>query len=442
MSKFSKLFGEDNLPTEKWYRLDNSAVIYPISITSTTQSLFRLSAEMRDYVDGESLAVAAKAVLERFPGFAVQLRSGVFRHYFDDNDYPPAVREDNGLLFQKIDFNRNNRYLFRLTYYKRRIFIDFFHALCDASGGMEFFKALIYQYLVEQGLNPTSHEGIKIVGENPVEGETEDAFLRYYKEFNLFGGVIGKMAGKDAFQIGGKRFKRVGYGLIQGSLPTDKLLALAKSYDCTVTVLIAALALLSVAETQTKAPLDKDLVAMIPVDLRRIFPSATLKNFTTVARVAVNPQKTPRTLPDFIAVIKENLANELNEAALREKLSATTILGIKWYLRILPLSIKSFFIKTGKLVSIHTKQTMIISNLGVVKLPDDVAACVKEIAFNPNVSHKVPINMGVVSYGGKTVVSFTRQLIATDIERAFFRRLSNEGFSAEDIEIISNFREK
>ena len=118
-----------NEPQGKWYRMDNSADIYPMSSTMTTMSIFRLSAEMEDYVDGDNLQAALADILPRFPTFAVQLRKGFFRYYFDANELEPRVFPDNGILFQKIDSLKNNRYLFRVQYYKKRISVDFFHGL-------------------------------------------------------------------------------------------------------------------------------------------------------------------------------------------------------------------------------------------------------------------------------------------------------------------------
>ena len=82
MSKFSEW-------QVKWYRMDNSADIYPMSSTATTMSIFRLSAEMENFVDGDNLETALKDILPRFPTFAVQLRKGFFRYYFDQNELPP-----------------------------------------------------------------------------------------------------------------------------------------------------------------------------------------------------------------------------------------------------------------------------------------------------------------------------------------------------------------
>ena len=429
-----------NEPQGKWYRMDNSADIYPMSSTMTTMSIFRLSAEMEDYVDGDNLQAALADILPRFPTFAVQLRKGFFRYYFDANELEPRVFPDNGILFQKIDSLKNNRYLFRVQYYKKRISVDFFHGLCDGTGAMEFLKALVYRYLDECGETLPPKGSVKVAGEPVKESETEDSISRYYTQYKLTGGVVGKMAGKNCFGIRGKRFKTLGYGLIHGYVSAEALHDVAKKMDCTVTALIAGAALLAIKKAYYKDnESGRDIVAMIPINLRKIFPSETLRNFTTLTKCAVCPAYTADRLSEYVAICKRALSEGLSDKKeLAEKLSLSAFYSTNPLMKILPVGLKTFFTKFGKAVSTQTKQTIIISNLGVVKLPDGMEEFVNRFTFSINISKKVPVNMGIVTYNGKTAISFTRMLVSTELEKQFFAILSELGL---EIEISSNLRE-
>lgn len=428
----------DNFNAENWYRLDNSAVIYPMSITVTTQSLFRLSAEMSDYVDDECLLDALINILPRFPAYKVVLRSGLFRHFFDYNNLTPVVRPDNGILFQKINFIANRHYLFRVSYYKNKINIDYFHGLCDATGAMEFLKSLVYRYIIERGIQPPPHGNIKIAEECVAEDELEDGFSKYYRPVDLFGGVIGEMAGKTAFALRGKRFVRIGYGLIQGSVSTDHLKDAAKKYGCSVTSFLTAAILLSIAEVYDKDTQKHDLAAMIPVNLRKWFPSGTLRNFTTLIKTFVNPKELPKNLGAYCSAVQTQLSKALDKESLLDKISLSSFMVRKWYMKLMPLFVKTLIVKVSKLLSTHTKQTLIISNLGQIDMPEGIEKYVSAFSFCPNVSRKVPDNVGIVSYNGKTVISFTRQLVSTRLEKQFFGKLLKEGI---EVSIVSNFRE-
>jgi len=429
---------DQNAPADIWYRLDNSAVIYPMSITATTQSLFRLSAEMTEYIDDECLLDAVKNILPRYPVYNVVLRSGLFRHFFDANNLPPIVKPDTGILFEKINFSANNHYLFRVGYYKNRIGIDFFHGLCDGTGAMEFLKSLVYQYVIERGYTPPPPGNIKITGQPVPEEEQEDGFTKFYRPVDLFGGVIGEMAGKDAFALRGRRFKRIGYGLIQGTVNTAALKEAAKRRNCSVNSYLVAMILLSITETYGKDTQNTDITAMIPVDLRRIFPSQTLRNFTTLVKVFINPKMVAPNLQLYCDEVQKQLAAAIDKERLLDKISLSSFLVRKWYIKLFPLPVKTLIVKLSKLLSRHTKQTIIISNLGQVTLPQGMEQYLHALSFCPNVSRKVPDNIGIVSCNGRTVISFTRQLVSTKLEKQFFACLVKEGL---EVSVVSNFRE-
>ena len=102
----------------------------------------------------------------------------------------------------------------------------------------------------------------------------------------------------------------------------------------------------------------------------------------------------------------------------------------------MPMFLKSFVSKIGKNISRQTTQTLIVSNVGQIKL--DPNGLVNRFMFNLNVSSKTPDNMAIVSYGDNTVISFTRKIVNTEIERDFFRSLSDMGLF---VRVSSNYRE-
>lgn len=427
------------MPNPKWYKLDYSSDIYPMSETATTMSIFRLSAEMKSFVDGENLATALKDIMPRFPTFSVMLRKGFFRYYFEYNDNEPPVFPDDGVCMRKIDIQKNNRFLFRVQYYKKRISIDFFHGLCDGTGAVEFLKALVYRYLDECGEDLPEHGDVKIVGEPIPESELEDSISKYYKGFDPFGGVVGKMAGKNCFGIRARHFKTLGYGVIQGNVNGEDLKKLAKEKGCTITALISALALYSIAKVYVKDTENVDLVAMIPINLRKIFPSNTVRNFTTLTKCYVNTGSTPLDLDKYVEICSKDIKEGTsNKDELSEKLSVSALLATNKFLKYTPLFLKELGTKIGKLGTKKTKQTLIISNVGIINLPSGMEDYVKRFSFNVNPSRKVPVNIGVASYNGITSITFTRNIVNTEFEREFFTTLVKLGVP---VEITSNLRE-
>lgn len=420
-----------------WFRLDNSAAVYPMLITLKTQSLFRLGVELNECIDKDDLEKALKKTFKRYPSFEVELSQGFFRHYFVSNNRPPIIRLDDGSLLKKIDFRSNNGYLLRITYYKNKFFVDFFHGLCDGSSAMEFLKTLVYYYLQERGIVLDDEGKIKTLNQQINTEEFKDGFKEYYTKFNFKQG-INKMAGKGAFPVRDTLFKKEGFGLIQGRLQTNQLLQLSKKYDCSLTVFLAAIAMLSVTKVYYKGASKHNLIVFLPINLRRFYPSETIYNFTTFAKCIIDPNTVNHDLESYVSVIKEQLKKQLEKEELDLKLSFTSLMDVRPYLKFMPLFIKSFFAKLGARLVGNSKQTMIISNLGRIQLPETASEHIRNFNFMLNCGRKTPNNMGIISYGDTTVISFTRQIVRTEIEREFFSTLGKAGLK---VEIVSNLRE-
>ena len=71
-----------------WFRLDTSATIYPALESAETTNIFRIWAELEDDIDLDMVQKALDMIKPRFPYFNVHLRTGIFWHYFEQNDNP------------------------------------------------------------------------------------------------------------------------------------------------------------------------------------------------------------------------------------------------------------------------------------------------------------------------------------------------------------------
>ena len=101
------------------------------------------------------------------------------REFFEENGKPaPRVKEEKGFPCRYIRENRNNGYLFRVSFYKYRINLEVFHALADGMGAINFLKELTYQYL------RLAHEELAELGDSFSGGTSlnrEDSFLKNYR---------------------------------------------------------------------------------------------------------------------------------------------------------------------------------------------------------------------------------------------------------------------
>ncbi len=86
-------------------------------------------------------------MLKRFPTFSYRLRRGFFWYYLERMRGQPELQRDVGNPLVRMDLRENGRFLYRVRYHERRIAVEFFHALTDATGGLSFLLTLTAEYL-------------------------------------------------------------------------------------------------------------------------------------------------------------------------------------------------------------------------------------------------------------------------------------------------------
>ena len=78
----------------------------------------------------------------------------------------------------------------------------------------------------------------------------------------------------------------------------------------------------------------------------------------------------------------------------------------------------------------------LVSNLGMIKLPDGYASYVESFTA---IASTEDIQLTICSFNNKLVLSFSSHFISKDIERCFLKELQKE--IDDDILIISNIRD-
>ena len=218
-------------------------------------------------------------------------------------------------------------------------------------------------------------------------------------------------------------------------LSVDKVKKIAKKYNTTITVYLTALYMKSIIENMKVKELKNPVGITIPVDLRSIFPSKTVRNFfyTFLATYKANGKDV--SIEDIIKDISKQFKEELTKDCLQEKLNSFMLLEKLLVIRVIPTFIKDLGLKY---FAINGKkgQTSVLSNLGIIKLPDEYASYVESFTA---IASTEDIQLTICSFNNKLVLSFSSHFISKDIERCFLKELQKE--IDDDILIISNIRE-
>ena len=121
---------EEKQGTLRWDKLDNTAHVFPVIAGNEMTNVYRISVVLKEEVQQDLLQQALDIVLPKFEIFHVRLRQGIFWYYFEENvKRAPRVHEEETYPCRYIVQNKNRSYLFRVTYYKKRINLEVFHVL-------------------------------------------------------------------------------------------------------------------------------------------------------------------------------------------------------------------------------------------------------------------------------------------------------------------------
>lgn len=418
-----------------WYPLDNAGKIYPPVSNSRRGGMFSLSARLDHNVEDKILEESVNILLERFPMFKVKLKRGVFWYYLEENNRPFKVEKEDAYFLRYIGDVKSNDYLFRVMYRENKITICFFHCLCDGTGGLNFFKSLLAEYLKLKGFEINTQD--MVISENSPHtmGEFEDTFLREYRK------PKNKQAKEvDAFKTDGTPFDSDGCGIITGKVPIDDIKGLAKKHNTTVTVYISALYMYCIYKEciKNKKVKNKNITILVPINMRKVYPSETMRNFALFARLTHNWER-EITFDECVELCK----TQLQEGLQKDKLDSIIYSNVKAeknvVLKIMPLFIKDIAMRIAYNIVGDNLHTANMSNLGLVDLPESMSQHIDDIVFNLGTSFSTKTHIAVVGYKQNLYISFSRGFVENKIEREFFRTLSSQGVN---VTIMSNFWEE
>ncbi|MFR5601508.1 MAG: hypothetical protein ACLTKI_03725 [Lachnospiraceae bacterium] len=413
-----------------WRRLDNTAKLFPVITNQDLSNVFRISATLQEEIVPERLQQALEEVLPGFPAFAVKLRRGFFWYYFEWNRRKPYVEKEASYPCKYIDPHSNQLFLFRVSYYQKRINLEVFHAVTDGMGAITFLKALVCRYLqlLElKGAGQVSRE----LSEGRTRSQTlvEDSYLKHYKNIKQK-----KYSGQKAFRLNGKRLPLDGENIVHGYLDLGELKALCKAKGVSITKYLAAGLICSIYQVYWKPGEIKPITISIPVNLRAFFKSETLANFFAVTRVSFVPRDEKAGFDEILEAVSRQMDENISKEKMEETISYNVSSEKKWYVRIIPLVFKwaalnlLFRMKDGT-------YTMTLSNIGPVRAADETEELllkqVERFHLILGVSKRQPVKCGVCADGDKVTVSFTSVFQDTALADAFFEHVRNDGISVD-----------
>ena len=422
---------------KEWYKLDLSAIVYPTLQRRDFSSVYRLSVLLKEEINPEVLQQAVDRVMPRFPTYKAAIHKGLFWRYLEPNNRPgPFVRPDVKNPCQPMHFKTNNRYLIRFYYYQNRISLEAHHSLGDGTGGMCVLMTVAAEYLrLYKGARIENIGFVLDIETKPAPGELEDAYMKYANAK-----VCPPRPGEKTYRVRGTKEPFYTLNIIDGIMPVHQVMEVAKRYNATITEYLNAVllyALMIKQEEEWHFRLRPVKIAM-PVNLRRFFPSDTLRNFITMIYPGIDPRLGEYAFEEIVVHVRNYMRYYINEKFLRGDITTNAATQSHPLIRLVPLFLKDFVVKQFYSKVQDRNSSAGLTNMGAMVVPEGMKPYIERFDICMGQPFSSRTNCAVISFEDILTINFASSIIETDVERIFFRKLVQDGIH---VKIESN-REK
>ena len=408
-----------------WLRLDNAAKIYPAIKDRELTAVFRISVELKGRIKVKRLLESVHAIEERFPYYKVKLKAGFFWYYLEPDQVPIIVVPDRGLPCRAFG---KHELMFRVLAKENVISVEFSHILTDGSGAFEFLKTLLLVYLEKCGLPVAESipffrpEGI------PSKEEYEDAFNRYFKRIDAHPLKIAK-----AFHVPFRLNKMPRLGILTAIVPVEDIKNKASEYKVSITEYLAAVYIYSLQQIyEQRSPFSKRIANKIirievPVNLRRMFPSLTMRNFSLYVLPGIDLRLGHYTFEEIVKSVYHQVQLETEKKLISKTISRNVSGERSAFIKRIPLFLKSLILT--KLFMKATQQySGVVTNLGKIDFDPEINNFIDKFIFIPPPPNKiVKVNCAVAGFDNKLVLTFGNITTSKELERQFLMFLTKQG---------------
>ncbi len=408
-----------------WYKLDLSAIVYPTLQRRDFSSVYRLSVVLKEEIDPSVLQQALDLTLQRFPTYKVAIRKGVFWRYLEPNNRPgPFVQPDIKNPCMPMPFRGNNRYLIRVYYFRNRISLEAHHSLGDGTGGMCLLQTLTAAYLKLLGHSITPSGFVLDISQEPDPEELEDAYMRYANAK-----VCPPRPAEKTYRVRGTKEPFYTLNIIDGIMSVKEVMSVARKYNASITEYLNAVLLYALLQKQSQEfhlHLYPVRIAM-PVNLRRFFPSKTLRNFITMVYPSIDPRLGEYSFEEIITQVHHYMRYYINEKFLRGDITTNAATQRNPIIRVVPLFIKDLVVRTFYARVQDKNSSAGLTNMGALKVPEDMKPYIERFDIYMGQPFSSRTNCAIISFEDILTINFASSICESEVERLFFSKLVQDG---------------
>lgn len=411
---------------EFWYPLDNAAKIYPAITTDEVTSVFRISANLNQKINIHSLFKAVCSIKQRFPYYQVKLQKGLFWYYLESADLRTSIEADTKPPCRRFP---KDGYLFRVLALNNTLSVEFSHMLADGGGAFEYFKTLLVHYFELTGVEiPADYNYFK-VDSTPNPEEFEDAYNRYFQE-----DIPALKKRPTAFHLPFPLRNVPHFDVLYAIVSASELKVKAKEKGVSITVYLTAVyfsVLQDIFESlpaRSKHRRHKKIAVEVPLNLRKLYPSATMRNFSLFVMPEIDLSLGHYSFEEILKTVYHQMQMETDKKLVNKILALNVGGERKLLIRSIPLFIKSYVMKRLYYMMGSTQFSGTLTNMGAIQFPEQIAEQMDCLLVTPPPPNKlIKMSCGVIALNDKLVISFCGIVKTKEFEKRFVEFLVKEG---------------
>lgn len=400
------------------FPVDNASILFLSRIYPYHTNSFRFTFTLREPVCPETLQQAVDRIWRRFPSVIAGFRQDFLRFMQVPAARKPQVLPDTVFLAAMGPEEVKNC-CFRVFYSGNDVSIEAFHALTDGYGAITTFTTLIAEYLhIKHGVTVPVSETRLDVKSHPDAQEVRDSFL------DSTSTTAAHLPSRYAYQLPRRADADWKVRVNSLRLDTKNLLDAAHRHGVTLNSLLGAVLAWSVMDLQKRSGKKwKPVRLMVPADLRRLFPSRTLRNFSLYALPTMEVSDHDRPFKEFCRSFGQQLKDQLSKESLSKMVAYNVRTQNAWWFRMIPWSIKSGCMRIGYRFFGESNSSLTLTNLGRVQLPVEMQPFVENVQAFLTPRTGSPYGCAVLSYGDQVNINMSRFCETAELDQVFFENL-------------------
>ena len=403
---------------DTWYKMDNVAKVFLASANERDTRSFRMTCTLKEDIEERTLNEAVLLAAKERPQYQVTILRGFFWHYMEPTDDLPIVTEEKEapcpMLIDQKTFGKLH---YRVTYYNNRINLDFFHAIADGNGAIEFLNLIVSHYLKLK--YPGQFEHLSMTSGASEADLSQDSFKQFYSNDKKYNSIS---KAKRAYHIRGAKHPYNQTQFLEVHMPVKDVLAKAKENGVSLTSFVGANLMMAIFKDMPVLMRNKPVTISMPVNLRNYYPSNTSRNFFNSVTVSSH-YRADDSVEEVAQKYQEDLKEQLKPEAVEARMLNFEKIESVLFIRLVPLLIKNPVVNAVNR-KITKSVTAVLSNLGIIKVPEEVSEYIESYcAYCSTSSLFVVMN----TYKDELILGISSAYRNTQVLRDFIKSFADLG---------------